>query len=65
MDFNMPVMDGIAATKLIKKKIQKKLWPHVGIIIVSAYSNQEDVDKFYKSGCDRYISKHVSDLLLF
>ena len=52
MDINMPVLNGLEATKLIKKE---KL--HVKIIVVSMLSDASIVNKMLKAGADGFINK--------
>lgn len=53
MDVRMPGIDGIQATKMIKKR-----WPGVAIIILSFYgiyreeAKQAGADAFFLKGCD-------------
>ena len=56
MDVQMPEIDGIEATKQIKK-IDKVTPP---IIAMTAYAMKEDEDKFLKEGFDDYLAKPVS-----
>lgn len=61
MDIQMPVMDGVTATREIKK-LQKKIPP---IIAMTAYSMKEDRQRFLDLGMDDYLAKPiVSSLLL-
>lgn len=55
MDIQMPDMDGVTATKEIKK-IPKKTPP---IVAMTAYSMKEDKDRFLNQGLDDYISKPI------
>lgn len=60
MDIRLPVMDGIAATYLIKK-----LHPQMPVIIQTAYEISVAREEARKSGCDDFISKPIhSDALL-
>ncbi len=52
MDINMPVLNGLEATKLIK---QEK--PYVKIIVVSMLSDAAIVSKMMKAGADAFINK--------
>ena len=58
MDARMPLMDGIEATRVIKKK-----WPRVRVILLTMYSDQRveamaaGVDAFFLKGC------RIEDLL--
>lgn len=54
MDINMPVMNGYAATRLIRK-----LNKEVVIIAQTAYALPEDREKAIEAGCDNYISKPI------
>jgi DNA-binding NarL/FixJ family response regulator len=52
MDINMPVLNGLEATKLIK---QQK--PSVKVIVVSMLSDVAIVSKMIKAGADAFINK--------
>ena len=52
MDINMPVLNGLEATKLIKK--QK---PFIKIIVVSMLCDAPIVNKMLKAGADAFINK--------
>ena len=52
MDINMPIMNGYAATTLIKK--QQKTLP---IIAVTASVFEDDFNRIMDAGCDSYIRK--------
>ncbi len=56
MDIQMPDMDGVDATKLIKKDGLNQSTP---IIAMTAYSMQGDKEKFLTYGMDDYISKPI------
>jgi hypothetical protein len=57
MDIQMPKMDGIAATAEIRKLNIPNLAP---IIAMTAYSMQDDKEKFLNNGMDDYISKPIT-----
>jgi CheY-like chemotaxis protein len=57
MDINMPVIDGLKATKIIKNLMLDKLIPDLLIICVSAYDSKNDKIKITESGADGYLSK--------
>lgn len=59
MDISMPEMDGLTATKEIKK-FRKDL----PVVAVTAFARQEEKDKFLKAGCDDYIAKPIDEKLL-
>src|SRR4051794_8614825 len=52
MDINMPVLNGLEATKLIKKEK-----PDVKVIVVSMLSDASIVNKMLKAGADAFINK--------
>lgn len=52
MDIKMPVMDGMEATRQIKK-----IRPDMNIIAVTAYAAADDRNACFEAGCDDYISK--------
>ena len=56
MDIQMPEMDGIEATKQIKKM---NLHPEPVVIAMTAYSMKEDEDRFLKQGLDDYLAKPI------
>ncbi|WMN11306.1 PAS domain S-box protein [Marivirga salinae] len=61
MDIQMPVMDGVTATREIKK-LSKKIPP---IVAMTAYSMKEDRQRFLDLGMDDYLAKPiVSSILL-
>jgi len=56
MDISMPVMDGIEATKIIRKQ---HINSHVPIIALTAHAVRGDKEKFLAVGMDGYISKPI------
>ncbi|MBU3927672.1 MAG: response regulator [Bacteroidetes bacterium] len=67
MDIQMPVMNGIEATKQIRDMEQKNRWPRVKIIAVTAYAMPGDEERFKQAGIDLYIAKPYKgdDLIAF
>jgi len=61
MDIQMPGMDGVEATQKIKKINGLSLPP---IVAMTAYSMEEDREKFLKQGLDDYMSKPIKAHLL-
>lgn len=53
MDINMPVMDGIEATKKIKKE-----WPEVKILALTMMKEDEHVRQMIQAGASGYILKN-------
>ncbi len=56
MDKNMPVMDGMEATKILKKDESTK---HIPIIFVTSSAMKGDREEILQTGCDEYISKPI------
>lgn len=54
MDINMPIMNGIEATKEIKK-----INPHIPIIIQTAYVLNDERIRCFEAGCDGFMAKPV------
>jgi len=58
MDIEMPELDGIETTQIIREK-EKKSGKHIPIIAVTAYALKGDREKFLSKGMDEYISKPI------
>ncbi|MDQ0724741.1 DNA-binding NarL/FixJ family response regulator/signal transduction histidine kinase [Paenibacillus sp. W4I10] len=54
LDLDMPNMDGISATKIIKQK-----WPHIRILILTTFQDTEQALEVLRSGADGYLSKSI------
>ncbi|MGG3307517.1 hybrid sensor histidine kinase/response regulator transcription factor [Paenibacillus lautus] len=54
MDLEMPVMDGITATKLIKQR-----WPLVKVIIFTTFEQRGKAAEVMRSGADGYLLKSM------
>lgn len=52
MDINMPVMNGILATKRIKKR-----YPHVKILMLTTFHDKENINQAIVNGADGYLLK--------
>ncbi|MEZ5016776.1 MAG: tetratricopeptide repeat protein [Flavipsychrobacter sp.] len=65
MDIQMPVMDGVAATKKIRSELPSPA-SDVYIIAMTANVLQEDVKKYFEAGMNAYVSKpfQTDELLL-
>lgn len=62
MDVEMPVMDGIEATRLIKNAPSLSSIP---LIILTSLGSEEDIARAGEAGADRFLNKPVSkDALL-
>ena len=55
MDIEMPVMNGIEATYKIKQK-----YPHIKIIMLTVFDNDENIFNAIKAGADGYLLKEVN-----
>lgn len=55
MDIEMPKMNGIEATREIKMK-----YPHIKVIMLTAFDNDENIFKSIKAGADGYLLKEVN-----
>ena len=60
MDINLPHMNGLDATKLIKG-----LRPDLPVVIQTAYSNDYDDTEAYEAGCDDFILKPIRLVVLY
>ncbi len=62
MDVKMPVMDGLEATRRIKK-----MKPELPVIAQTAFALANDRDKAFDAGCDGYLPKPIksADLIAF
>lgn len=54
MDIQLPGMDGLAATALLK---QDPLTAHIPVIALTAMAMKEDREKTRLAGCDAYVIK--------
>ncbi len=61
MDIQMPEMDGVETTRKIREMKIKEVPP---IIAMTAYSMEDDRDKFLKQGLDDYLAKPIKSTLL-
>jgi CheY-like chemotaxis protein len=58
MDVQMPVMDGLEATKTIKNTVLAKNIPF--IVAVTAHALKGDREKYLAAGMDEYVSKPIT-----
>jgi PAS domain S-box-containing protein len=54
MDVRLPEMSGFEATRIIKSE-----FPHLPVIIQTAFAMKEDREKAFSAGCDDYMAKPV------
>jgi CheY-like chemotaxis protein len=59
MDCEMPIMDGITATKRIREIEAKAKLPRTPIVALTAHVLQEQREKMKQAGMDQYLSKPV------
>jgi two-component system sensor histidine kinase/response regulator len=64
MDIQMPVLDGLRATSMIRVR-EKALGNHVPIIGVTAHAREEDRVRCLEAGMDGYVSKPIRSTELF
>ena len=55
MDIEMPKLDGIGATEIIKQK-----FPHIKIIMLTVFDNDANIFNAIKAGADGYLLKEVN-----
>ncbi|MBF0445598.1 MAG: response regulator [Magnetococcales bacterium] len=65
MDMQMPVLDGLLATKQIRLWEKKKKCQPAKIIALTANAMREDIEKALGAGCDMHISKPIRKAHLF
>jgi len=61
MDIQMPEMDGIEATKIIRTSNSKNIRNDIPIIAMTAHAMKGDKEFFIKTGMDDYISKPIKE----
>ncbi len=54
MDINMPIMDGIEATKLVLEK-----YPELKVLMLTMHDSKEYIEKLLKAGAHGYILKNT------
>ena len=55
MDIEMPKMNGIEATAQVKAR-----YPHIKVVMLTVFDNDENIFKAIKSGADGYLLKDIS-----
>ncbi len=61
MDIQMPGMDGLAATKLLR---QDSRTTHIKVVALTALAMKGDAERILAAGCDAYLAKpyHYTEL---
>lgn len=60
MDIDMPILNGIEATEIIKNK-----YPHIKVIMLTVFDNDENIFNAIKAGADGYLLKEVDPKTLY
>lgn len=60
MDIEMPEMNGIEATQMVKSR-----YPHIKIIMLTVFDNDENIFNAIKAGADGYLLKDVNPRELY
>jgi signal transduction histidine kinase/CheY-like chemotaxis protein len=60
MDIQMPVMDGLAATREIRRREAATVRPHAPVIVVSANGLPEQVAASRQAGAERHLAKPIN-----
>ena len=60
MDIEMPSLNGIEATKIVKQK-----YPQIKIVMLTVFDNDENIFNAIKAGADGYLLKDVNPHVLF
>ena len=55
MDIEMPVLNGIETTQIVKQK-----YPQIKIIMLTAFDNDENIFNAIKAGADGYLLKEIN-----
>lgn len=55
MDIEMPVLNGIETTEVVKNK-----YPHIKIIMLTTFDNDEHIFNAIKAGADGYLLKEIN-----
>ena len=60
MDIDMPILNGIEATEIIKNK-----YPQIKVIMLTVFDNDENIFNAIKAGADGYLLKEVEPKTLY
>lgn len=56
MDIQLPGMNGLTATRLLKQDVETR---HIKIVALTAFAMKGDEEKIRAAGCDGYIAKPI------
>jgi CheY-like chemotaxis protein len=59
MDMQMPVMDGLTATRMIRSWEKEKGIQPTPIIALTSYAMKEDMQKSFEAGCTAHLTKPI------
>ncbi len=65
MDVQMPELDGLEATRIIRSGVLSGIDPRIPIIALTAHAMPEDKERFLAEGMTDYLSKPIDDRQLF
>ena len=65
MDIQMPIMDGLEATKLYRTWEKTQRQTSTFIVALSAHALADEMKKSLDAGCDRHITKPIKKITLF
>ncbi|MFC5196345.1 response regulator [Bizionia hallyeonensis] len=55
LDIEMPILNGIESTEIVKQK-----FPHIKIIMLTVFDNDENIFNAIKAGADGYLLKEIN-----
>ena len=64
MDMQMPVMDGLTATRTIRKWEQEQDLPPVQIVALTALALKEEATRIFEAGCNAHMTKPLKRITL-